>query len=254
MATAAPAPAVDPRAAIGPEVRLGTGTAVGPFCHFTGRVLVGTNCRFAAGVALGGEPMDYRYSGEPTEVRIGDRNVFFEYSTVHRSTGPGTMTSIGDYNMVMTYVHIAHNCRVGSGCVLSSSAQLGGHVTIGDRATIGGLTGVHQFCRVGQLAMVGACSYVNKDIPPFMLAAGRPCRVRGVNMVGLERAGVEPQAIEAIRAAFRLIYRSGLNLTQALREVETLADPHVADLIDFIGSTRRGIELRTGPEESDTDC
>ena len=254
MATSELPPAVDPRAAIGPEVRLGTGTTVGPFCCFTGRVTVGANCRFAAAVALGGEPMDCKYAGEPTEVRIGDRNVFFEYSTVHRSTGPGTVTSIGDDNMVMTYVHVAHNCRVGSGCVLSSGAQLGGHATVGDRATIGGLTGIHQFCRVGRLAMIGACSYVNKDIPPFMLAAGRPSRVRGINAIGLERAGFAPETVQVIRAAFRLIYRSELNLSQAINRINSdlAAGPgadDVRELVDFLGSSARGIELRTGPEE-----
>lgn len=256
MATSGLPPAIDPRAAIGPEVRLGAGTAVGPFCCFTGRVLVGDGCRFAAAVALGGEPMDYKYSGEPTEVRIGDRNVFFEYSTVHRSTGPGTVTSIGDDNMVMTYVHIAHNCRVGSGCVLSSGAQLGGHVVVGGSATIGGLTGIHQFCRIGRLAMVGACSYVNKDIPPFMLAAGRPSRVRGINAIGLERAGFAPATVQAIRAAFRLIYRSELNLSQAINRINSdLAGgpgaDEVRELVDFLGTSARGIELRSGPEETE---
>ena len=253
MATSGLPPAVDPRAVVGPEVRLGSGTSVGPFCCFTGSVLVGADCRFAAGVALGGEPMDSKYTGEPTGVRIGNRNVFFEYSTVHRSTGTGTVTSIGDDNMVMTYVHIAHNCRVGSGCVLSSEAQLGGHVTVGDSATIGGLTGVHQYCRVGRLAMVGACSYVNKDIPPFMLAAGRPSRVRGINTVGLGRAGLEPATVQAIRTAFRLVYRSELNLSQAIARINSdlAAGPgagEIRELVDFLGSSTRGIELRTGPE------
>jgi UDP-N-acetylglucosamine acyltransferase len=236
-------------------VTLGPGTEVGPFCRFEGRVSVGARCRFAAGVAVGGPPMDRKYRGEPTEVAIGSDNTFFEYATVHRSSGEGTSTVIGDNNMVMAYVHVAHNCRVGSGCVLTNGVQLAGHVEVGDGANIGGLAGVHQFCRIGALAMVGACSYVSKDIPPFVLAAGNPCRVRGLNAVGLERAGFAAEETASLRHAFRLVYRSGLNLTQALARIESelltgivAGRQHVAAFAGFLGSSRRGIELRTGPE------
>ncbi len=199
--------------------------------------------------------MDHKYQNEATDVRIGAANRFFEYSTVHRASGEGTTTTIGDRNMIMAYVHIAHNCRVGSGCVLTNGAQLAGHVEVGDGANIGGLTGVHQFCRIGTLAMVGACSYVNKDIPPFVLAAGNPCRVRGLNAVGLRRAGLGPAELTTLRHAFRLVYRSGLNLSQALARIEselligdTAGQHHLATFVSFIGSSRRGIELRAGQE------
>ncbi len=247
-------------AAIGPLVEFGPGCEVGPFCVFEGRVKAGPGNRFAAGVCVGGPPMDHKYAGEDTGVVIGSGNTFFEHSTVHRATGAGNLTAIGNDNTVMTYVHVAHNCRVGNGCVLTSGAQLGGHVEVGDRATIGGATGVHQYCRVGTLAMVGAHSYVNKDIPPFLLAAGRPCRVRGVNAVGLERAGYSSAQVGAIKAAFRLVYRSGLNLAEARAKLESdllpAAQPgrgreELAELLEFFGSSRRGIELRTGPEEPD---
>jgi UDP-N-acetylglucosamine acyltransferase len=199
--------------------------------------------------------MDSSYRGEPTSVVIGSDNVFYEYATVHRSSGENTATTIGSGNMVMAYVHIAHNCRIGSGCVITNGAQLAGYVEVDDHANLGGLVGVHQFCRIGSLAMVGACSYVNKDIPPFVLAAGNPCRVRGLNVVGLERAGFDPQEVDFLRQAFRLVYRSGLNLSQALARIEaelltetTPGRQHVAAFAHFLGSSFRGVELRTGHE------
>jgi UDP-N-acetylglucosamine acyltransferase len=200
--------------------------------------------------------MDAKYKGERTEVRVGSNNVFHEYATVHRSTGEGTATVIGNDNRIMAYVHVAHNCRVGSACVITNGVQLAGHVEIEDGATIGGLAGVHQFCRIGTLAMVGACSYVDKDVPPFMLAAGNPCRMRGLNLVGLRRAGLAGSVFAILRRAYRLIYRSGLNLTGALTRIEAELLPsaqagagreQLAILMDFIRASRRGIVLRTGP-------
>jgi len=204
--------------------------------------------------------MDTKYGGEDTEVRIGSGNTFFEYSTVHRANGAGNATVIGDDNFIMAYVHVAHNCRIGNGCVITNGVQLAGYVEIGDLANIGGLAGVHQFCRIGQLAMVGACSYVNKDIPPYMLAAGSPCRVRGVNSVGLRRAGVSGPALALLRRTYRVIYRAGLNLTQALSTIETDLLPasapgrgqeQLGELVRFIRSSTRGIELRRGGQEQE---
>lgn len=251
---------VHPSVLIGPEVVLGPDCEVGPFCVLEGRVTVGAANRFAPGVAIGGPPMDMKYRGEDTEVRIGSGNTFFDHATVHRATGPGNATVIGDRNFVMAYVHIAHNCRVGNGCVVTNGAQLAGHVELGDGANVGGLAGVHQFCRIGTLAMVGACSYVNKDIPPFMLAAGNPCRVRGLNAVGLRRAGIGKPALAVLRKAYRIIYREGLNLAQALSTIEadllTAAAPgrgqeHLLNMVSFIRSSSRGIELRSGRPEQE---
>jgi UDP-N-acetylglucosamine acyltransferase len=253
-------PVVHPSALVGPLVVFGPDCKVAPFCHFEGRVTAGRRNRFGVGVAIGGAPMDTKYEGEDTEVRIGSGNAFFEYTTVHRASGTGNVTVIGDDNFVMAYVHIAHNCRVGDGCVITSGVQLGGHVEVGDRANIGGLTGIHQFCRVGTLAMVGACSYANKDVPPYMLAAGRPCRVRGLNSVGLRRAGIAESAVLLLRRAYRVIYRSGLNLTQALSAIETELLPQsesghgreqLEELLSFIRSSERGVELRSGRQEQE---
>jgi UDP-N-acetylglucosamine acyltransferase len=251
---------IHPSALIGPDVLLGPGCEVGPFCYLEGRVTAGGQTRFATGVAIGGPPMDTKYRGEDTEVRIGSGNTFFEYTTIHRASGAGNATVIGDRNFVMAYVHIAHNCRIGNNCVVTNGVQLGGHVELGDRANIGGLVGVHQFCRIGTLAMVGACSYVNKDVPPFMLAAGNPCRVRGLNVVGLRRAGFETRALVLLRRAYRAIYRGSLNLTQALSTIEADLLPQsepgrgreqLQELIRFIRSSARGIELRSGPQQEE---
>ena len=247
--------AVHDTAIIGPEVALARGCNVGPFCNFEGRVIAGERNRFGAGVAVGGAPMDTKYQGEDTEVRIGSGNTFFEYTTIHRASGAGNVTVVGDDNLVMAYVHIAHNCHLGSGCVVTNGVQLAGYVELGDHANIGGLAGVHQFCRIGTLAMVGACSYVNKDIPPYMLAAGNPCRVVGLNSVGLRRAGLGASVMTALRRAHRIIYRRGLNLGQALHRIENDLLPESAadggkeqldELVRFIRSSARGVELRGG--------
>lgn len=255
-----PSPVIHPSAFIGPDVQLGAGCEVGPFCCFKGRVKAGQRNRFATGAAVGGAPMDTKYGGEDTEVRIGFGNTFFEYSTVHRANGAGNATIIGDDNFIMAYVHIAHNCRIGNGCVITNGVQLAGYVDVGDRANIGGLAGIHQFCRVGTLAMVGACSYVNKDIPPYMLAAGNPCRVRGLNSVGLRRAGVDGSVLTFLRQAYRIIYRADLNLTGATSRIEAELLPastpgrgqeQLEELVRFIRSSTRGIELRRGGQEQE---
>jgi len=224
--------------------------------------MAGQGNRFVTGVAIGGAPMDTKYQGEDTEVRIGSRNAFFEYTTVHRASGAGNATIIGDDNFIMAYVHIAHNCRVGNGCIVTNGVQLAGYVELGDRANIGGLAGIHQFCRVGELAMVGACSYVNRDIPPYMLAAGNPCRVRGLNSVGLRRAGIGAVALAILRQAYRTIYRASLNLTEATSTIEAELLPASApgrgqeqlqELVRFIRSSTRGIELRSArPDQEES--
>ncbi|MGQ9679057.1 MAG: acyl-ACP--UDP-N-acetylglucosamine O-acyltransferase [bacterium] len=237
---------------------MGLRCEVGPFCRFEGRVAVGGGCRFGTGTIVGSEPMDRSYQGEASCVVIGEKNVFFEYVTVHRACGEEMVTLIGDGNYIMNYVHVAHNCRIGNNCVLANGVQLGGYSKVDDGANLGGLTGVHQFCRIGKLAMVGAHSYVNRDIPPFVLAAGNPCRVRGLNLVGLRRAGMAQEEVEVIAELFRILYRSGLNLSQALKQIERemlggVADKAVEDFLEFCYNSRRGIELRTGPERATDD-
>lgn len=240
-----------PTAVIGPQVVLSDGAEVGPFCLLSGRVTIGGRTRLRTGVVIGEAPMDRAYRNEETAVVIGCDNVLFEYVSVHRATGPEEITSVGDSNWIMAYVHIAHNCRIGSGCTIANAVQLGGYVCMADGANVGGMTGIHQMCRVGRLAMIGACSFVNKDIPPFMLAAGRPCRVYGINRVGLVRAGFSSAKIAVLKQMHRLVYRSGFNLSQALRQVErelvpSPADSEVREFLEFFGTSKRGVELRAG--------
>lgn len=247
---------IHPSALIGDRVVLGQGCEVGPFCRIEGRVRIGPHCRFQTGVVIGTEPMDKKYSGEDSGVLIGKGNIFFEFVTVHRATGNGEMTVIGDDNYIMSYVHIGHNCRIDNGCTLTSGVQLGGHSEVGDGANLGGLVGVHQFCRIGRLAMVGAHSYVNKDIPPFVLAAGNPCRVRGLNLVGLRRAGFTSEKIAALESAYRIIYRSDLTLNEALIRIEGEfgsgpAGAEIKGLLGFCANSQRGVELRVGTREEE---
>ncbi len=249
---------IHPSAIVDKQVALGEGCEIGPFCVIDGVVKMGARCRLKSGVVIGAEPMDRNYCGESSAVVIGADNLFFEFVTVHRATGRDGVTEIGDNNYIMSYVHIAHNCRIGSNCTLTSGVQLGGYVQVDDYANIGGLTGVHQFCRIGRLAMVGAHSYVNRDIPPFMLAAGNPCRVRGINVVGLQRAGYGKEKIEILKEAFRIIYRSCLPLNLALKRVEdellfTVAGLEIRELLEFCNSSVRGIELRTGRERGEDE-
>ena len=246
-------------AVIGSDVELGVGTEVGPFCRFEARVRTGERCSFGTGAVVGSAPMDRSYRGEDTEVVIGSANRFCEYVTINRATGEGGATVVGDGNFVMAYVHIGHNCRIGTGCTITNGVQLGGHVSVGDGANLGGLTGVHQHSRIGRLAMVGACSYVNKDIPAFVVAAGNPCRVRGLNVTGLIRAGVGQEAIRILRRAFRLVYRADLNLSQALDRIEAELLPgagpgkgleHLLGFVESIRSSKRGVELRSTDDAS----
>lgn len=246
-------PLIHPTAIISPAAQLAPDLEIGPFCVLEGRVTIGARTRLKTGVVIGAEPMDRKYQGEPTAVIIGSDNILFEYATVHRATGPDNATRIGDRNCIMSYVHIAHNCQIGSDCVLTSGVLLGGYVQVEDGANLGGRTGVHQFCRIGRLAMVGAHSYVNQDIPPFMLAAGNPCRILGINRTGLERAGFSPEKITIIRDAFRLLFRSGLLFDTALARIEAElmpgpAEPELRHLLQFCRSTKRGILLKSSPD------
>jgi UDP-N-acetylglucosamine acyltransferase len=243
---------VHPTALLSREAVIGAGCEIGPFCRIEGKVQIGPNCRFGTGVVIGTPPMDRSFQGEESGVVIGANNIFFEYVTIHRATGPDEMTVIGDNNYIMNYVHIAHNCSIGNNCTLTNGVQLGGYTQIGDGANLGGLVGVHQHCRIGKLTMVGAHSYVNRDILPFMLAAGNPCRVFGLNLIGLKRAGWDSDKIAELEQAYRIIYRSNLTLAAALKKIEQElsqgpAKAEVQYLLEFCANSRRGVELRSSP-------
>lgn len=203
---------------------------------------IGADCRLYYGAAIGGPPQDQSYHDEPTRVIIGDRNTIREYVTIHRATGEGNATRIGDDNMLMAMTHLGHNCELGSNVTLSTLSGMSGHTIIEDKAIIGGMVGSHQRVRVGTLAMVSGYSKLSQDVPPYSLVDGKPARVIGPNLVGLRRAGVPAQSRQALQRAFRLIYRSGIEMQEALDQVvaELGGVQEVAQLVEFLNRMRRG--------------
>jgi UDP-N-acetylglucosamine acyltransferase len=239
---------VGPYAVIGPHVRIGAGTTIGAHCVIEGRTTLGRDNRVFQFASLGAVPQDKKYAGEPTMLEIGDRNTIREFCTFNLGTiqDIGT-TRVGNDNWIMAYVHIAHDCQLGSDITMANNVTLAGHVQIGDWATIGGLAGVLQRMRIGAHAMVGFASHVNKDIPPFMIVDGNPLAVRGVNLVGLRRRDFSHERIAAIREMHRLIYRQGKTVDEARAAISALgagAPEAVADttLMDaFLASSASGI-------------
>lgn len=226
-------------------VEIGEGTEIGDFVLIKNGTKIGRNNRIYSGVQLGTDPQDYHFKGEYSECIIGDNNIIREYATISRATGENNKTIIGDNNFIMTYVHIAHNCKIGNNTVIASGTQIAGYVEIDDYTYIGGLAGIHQFCRVGKYAMLGAKSYLNKDLPPYLLAAGNPARVYGINERGLIKNNFTTQKIEEIKELFRVIYKSRLNLGQALSLLgEEKRVDFLKDFVEFIENSKRGILLR----------
>lgn len=255
---------IHPTAVIDSGARIGEGVVIGPYCvigpkvelsdrcwlqnHVTicGPSKIGSGNRFFAYGSIGQQTQDLKYAGEPTHLEIGDNNCFREFVTVHRGTAPGAITKIGNGGNFLAYCHIAHDCVVGDNVIFSNNGTLGGHVEVGDHAIIGGLTAIHQFCRIGRFAMTGGCSKIVQDVPPFMIADGNPAIVRGINQVGMERNGFPAETIRLIREAYRLIYRSELNVKQAEKKIRATLDnaPEIHQLLDFIASSQRGIIRR----------
>jgi len=230
---------------IGPNVEIGAHTLVGPHCSVHGPTTIGKDNRILGHAAIGGEAQDKKFAGERSELHIGDRNTIREFVTINRGTGGGGgVTRIGDDNWLLAYVHIAHDCQVGSHCIFSNNATLAGHVEIGDHVILSGFTGVHQFCRIGAHAFIGMGALVNGDIPPFvMVAKDDYARPRGINSEGLKRRGFEPERISAIRRAYRTVYLSGTPLQDARTQLAELAagNGDVQTFLEFIGQGERGL-------------
>jgi UDP-N-acetylglucosamine acyltransferase len=234
---------------IGPYAIVEENVVIGPGCRLSGNTYIckgttiGRDCKIHKGAVIGDEPQDLSYSGKETYLRIGGRNTFREYVTVHRGAKEGSETIIGNDCYFMAFVHIGHNCTIGDNVIIVNNSLLAGHVVIEDRVFISASCFLHQFVRIGKLAMMGGGILVRKDIPPFMLA-DRTGSIRYFNRVGLKRAGFDSQTIAAIKEAYRIIYRSGLNLTNALREIEEkLHNLEIEHLLEFIRSSKRGICL-----------
>lgn len=237
---------VGPYAVIGPHVTIGAGTEVQAHAFVSGHTTIGQRCQIFPFACVGMKTQDLKYKeGDVTYVEIGDETVLREFSTVHLGTKPGEVTCVGQRCLIMAYCHIAHGCSVGNNVIMSNVATLAGEVTVEDNAVIGGLAGIHQFCRIGTFAMVGGASKIRQDCPPYMVidAAGDVPRVVGPNVVGLQRAGFSSDVRSALKEAFKLIYREGLNRTQALERVkyEVTDLPEVRRLVAFYQMSQRGV-------------
>ena len=234
---------IGPYCVIGPGVRLGEACWLQHHVSLTGPSHFGKGNLFHAFCSIGQRTQDLKYQGEPTHLVVGDDNTFREFVTVNRGTAPGGTTTIGSRGTFLAYCHIAHDCTVGDDVIFSNNGTLAGHVTVEDRVVLGGLTAVHQFCRLGRFAMTGGCSKIVQDVPPFMLADGNPARVRGINKIGLDRHGFSTDAARALKEAYRLLYRSELNVGQAVDQMRAqLPDlPEIEHLIKFVTGSARGI-------------
>lgn len=236
---------IGPYAIIGPDVVIGARTRVKGHVFMEGPLEIGEDNIFFPYSTVGVAPQDLKYQGERSQTRIGHCNRIREFTTIHRGTqGGGMITSIGDDNLLMAYVHVAHDVRIGSHAVLSNAATLGGHVVVEDWAWIGASSGIHQFCRVGRHAIIGGYSVITQDVMPFSnTVTAREAKVFGANATGLERRGFSPENIEALHKAFRLLTRSGLNTSQAVARIREEI-PHSAEideLLAFIGASQRGV-------------
>jgi UDP-N-acetylglucosamine acyltransferase len=231
-------------AVVGADVVLGDDVAVGHHVVLEGRVVLGARVRVGHGTVVGGLPQDLKFTPEtPSGVRVGEGTVIRELVTIHRATQPDGWTDVGPGCLVMASAHIAHDCRLAAGVIVINYAGLTGHCEIGERATIGGLTGLAPFTRVGAFAYLGGCSKITADVPPYMIVDGNPATARGVNVVGLRRAGIGPAERRDLQAAYRLLYRSGLPPARAVARIreEIGPGPHRDALLAFLETARRGI-------------
>ena len=252
---------IHPSAIVDGRAEIGAGTIVGPYCVIGAEVALSQDCwlqhhvtlsgpmragarnKFYAYCSIGQQTQDLKYQGEPTYLDIGDENTFREFVTINRSTTSEGKTRVGSRGNFLAYSHIGHDCTVSDEVVFSNNATLAGHVQVGNHAVMGGLTAVHQFCRIGRFAIMGGCSKIVQDVPPFMIADGNPAEIRGVNLVGLERQGFTPESVKWIKEAFRLIYRSKYNTRQAMEAIrkELPQNEEITQIIEFIGQSERGI-------------
>ena len=239
---------VGPYAVIGPHVRIGAGSSIGAHCVVEGHTTIGSDNRIFQFASIGGAPQDKKYAGEPTRLTIGNGNTVREFVTINTGTvQDGGLTAVGDDNWIMAYVHIAHDCLVGSHTIIANATQLGGHVHLGDWAFLGGLSGVHQFVRVGAHAMTGFQTRLSQDLPPYVTAAGNPAAATGINAEGLRRRGFTPERIAQVKQMHKLLYRQGNTLAAGIAAIEALrgqlegSEADLALMLDFLAQADRGI-------------
>jgi UDP-N-acetylglucosamine acyltransferase len=235
--------AVGPYAIIGPRVTVGDHTQIAAHAVLERNTRVGRGVKIGYGTVIGNDPQDLKYKGEETWVQIGDGTIIREYCTINRGTTATGKTSVGQRCFIMTYVHIAHDCAIGSDVILANGIQMAGHVTVEDRAIISGLVPIHQFVRIGTYAFVGGGSRVNQDVPPYTKAVGNPVHLYGLNSVGLQRAGFSPDVKLALKRAYRLLFNSDLTVSQGIARAraELPAAPEVEKFLSFIEASQRGV-------------
>lgn len=209
-------------AVIGDNVRVDADTVIGAHVVLEGPCEIGVGNRIFPGAAIGMQPQDLKYVGEPTWVKIGDNNFIREYVTINRATGKGEATTIGNGNLLMAYVHVGHNCMIEDSVIIANSVALAGHVHIESRARLSGVLGVHQFVHIGTMCMIGGMTRIDRDVPPYMLVEGNPSRVRSLNLVGLKRSGMPSNNFQSLKKAFRLLYHSDLVFSEAVQQLESL--------------------------------
>jgi UDP-N-acetylglucosamine acyltransferase len=236
--------AIGPYSIVGEHVEIGDNTWIGPHVVINGHTTIGRDNRIFQFASLGEVPQDKKYANEPTRLEIGDRNTIREFCTFNLGTAQDVgVTRIGNDNWIMAYVHIAHDCQVGNNTTFANNSQLAGHVHIDDWAILGGFTGVHQFCRVGAHCMTAVGTVILQDVPPYVMAAGNTASPYGLNSEGLKRRGFSPEALQALKRAYRTLYKSGLMLEEARVKLEEEArmHPEVQRFVDFLAVSKRGI-------------
>ena len=234
---------IGPYSVIGENVFVGDGTKIGAHAVIEGWTTIGRDCEIHHGACVGGAPQDLKFAGEKSFLYIGDHTIIREFVTINRATGEGEETRIGSNCLIMATAHIAHNCQIGNHVIIANGSGIAGHVVIEDRAIISGMSGIHQFVKIGRNAMIGGASKVVQDVPPFVIADGRPARVCGVNSVGIARAGLSEETRRNLKKAYRMLYRSGLKLSEAITLMEQeldLSEP-VEHLLRFLRNVDRGI-------------
>jgi UDP-N-acetylglucosamine acyltransferase len=234
---------VGPYSIIGDNVAVGAGTKIYANCLIEGNTAIGRDCEIFTGAVIGSRPQDLKYSGENSFLEIGDNNIIREYSTFNPGTQEGGKTIVGNDNLFMAYSHIAHDCIIGNNCIIANNGTLAGHVTIEDKAVVGGLVAIHQFVRVGMLSIIGGCSKVVQDIPPYSTCDGHPALVYGLNLVGLRRNGIAKDSIAQLNRAFKILFNEGLTVKHALEKIvkEIQSNHEVSYLLNFIKNSQRGI-------------
>ncbi len=248
-------------AVIHPNAQIGADCRIGPYCVIGEHVVLGERCQLHSHVVIDGhttlgcgnqifpfasiglQTQDLKWKGGVTRLQIGDRNTFRESVTIHSATSDGDATIVGSDNHILAYSHIAHDCRLGNHIIMSNVGTLAGHVTVGDHAVVGGLAAIHQFCRIGTMSMIGGCSKIVQDVPPYMIVDGNPGETRTVNKIGIERQGVSAEAQEALKRAFKILFREGLTISNAVVKIEADLPPllEVKHLVEFSRTSERGL-------------